>query len=440
MEVLERRYGDDPRFVIGMLVQMSGRYMDLGDTNGEYGALVKAEGLARKLGDPERIAFVQCNTVETELALGKPAQARERMNDGLAQLAKLGTPSYERATDCGLAQARLLWAEGNLPAGIDTAMKVAAMIEGAGKTDTDLTYQSTTSMLEVMLGLEGRHREALEWNTRSLSSLERSGRDTTISMNHAHHNRARHLYDLGEMRAALDEERSVVRQLLAQQGEDAVQAPHAARLGLYEVQIEEADAGLKWLDRAVSVAASLHNRLDQIGALMNRGQAYVLLGRLDAAAADFAGVEQLAAENPRENGDQMRAVRLGRAQIDLARHQPEAALRELDTILAEVGYPADRVSNRLATVLTTKARAQLALSRNADALATARAAVDISEASALEPDQSAYTGAALMTLAEAQRATGDAAAARASASRAASVLSASFGPNHSATRAALQFQ
>src|SRR5262249_2221768 len=157
---------------------------------------------------------------------------------------------------------------------------------------------------------------------------------------------------------------------------------------------------------------------------MNRGQACVLLGRLDAAEADFATVEQLAAENPAENRDQMRAVRLGRAQIDLLRSQPEAALRELDTILTEVGYPGDRVSNRLATVLTTKARAQLALSCNAEALATARDAVEISEASAIKPDQSAYTGAALMTLAEAQRATGDTANARVSATRAASILSA----------------
>ncbi len=37
IEVLERNYGeDDPRFVIGMLVQMSGRYMDLRDTRGEH--------------------------------------------------------------------------------------------------------------------------------------------------------------------------------------------------------------------------------------------------------------------------------------------------------------------------------------------------------------------------------------------------------------------
>src|SRR5262249_28552600 len=83
IEVLERNYGNDPRFVIDMLVNISGRYMDIDDTNGELAALVKAERIARELGDPDRIAFVQCNTVETELAAHRPEQAAERMRDGL---------------------------------------------------------------------------------------------------------------------------------------------------------------------------------------------------------------------------------------------------------------------------------------------------------------------------------------------------------------------
>ena len=55
----------------------------------EHAALVKAERLARRVGDPDLIATVQCNTVETELALGEPQRASERMRDGLANLAKV---------------------------------------------------------------------------------------------------------------------------------------------------------------------------------------------------------------------------------------------------------------------------------------------------------------------------------------------------------------
>jgi tetratricopeptide (TPR) repeat protein len=440
VDVLERNYGDDPRFVIGMLVNISGRYMDLGDTNGEYAALVKAEALARRLADPERIAFVQCNTVETELSLGRLQRARERMRDGLANLAKLGNPSYDRKTDCGLAQARLLWSEGRLPEAIDAATAVAAIIERAGKADEDITYQSVTAMLQIMLSAEGRHREALEWSRRAIGALEHSGADATMQMSNARHSRAKELYDVGEVRAAFDMQTAVVARLAAQQGEEGLRAPHASRLGLYQVRIEETDAGLAGLDRAVALAVARNNRIEQIGTRLNRAQAFVLLGRLDAAAADIETVERLASDNPGENRDPLRAARLIRAEIHLARGQAEAAVGELDAILAEVGYPRTRVANRLATVLTTRARAELRLGRGAAALATAREAAAIAEASALNPERSAHVGAALMMMAEAQRATGDLVNARASAQRAAMALAASLGANHSETRAALQFE
>jgi hypothetical protein len=440
IDVLEKSYGDDPRFVIGMLINMSGRYMDLGDTNGEHAALVKAEGLARQLADPEQIARVQCNTVETELALGRPQQARERMRDGLANLAKLSDPSYDRETECGAAQARLLWTEGKLPEAIEAATKVAGVIEAANKADDDLLYQTITSMLETMLAAEGRGREALEWNRRAIAALERSGREATMSMSLARHSQAANLYGAGEARAALDVQRAVVAQITAQQDIDDIAAAFAHRLGLYQVRVEETDAGLVWLDRAVAMSTARNNRTEQIGALLNRARAYVLLNRLEAVLADVEAAERLAQENPGENRDPLRGARLIRAQLLVARAQPAAAIGELDAILAEIGYPQQRVANRLADLLTLKARAELALGRSAAALTTARDALTIAEGSATRPERSAEVGAALMTIAEAQRATGNAESARESAKRAAVALAGGLGPDHSETRDALSFQ
>ena len=177
IEVLERNYGDDPRFVIGMLVNISGRYMDLDDTEGELAALVKAEQIARKLGDPDHIAFVQCNTVETELAAGRPQQAAERMRDGLENLAKVPNPSSQRLRECGLAEARLRWAEGNVEDGIAAATRVANGMEARGET-SQMGYVTVTSTLEMMLGDAGRHREALDWNRRA--SMSRTSRPAAV--------------------------------------------------------------------------------------------------------------------------------------------------------------------------------------------------------------------------------------------------------------------
>jgi eukaryotic-like serine/threonine-protein kinase len=439
IEVLEKSYRDDPRFVIGMLVNISGRYMNLGDTNGEYAALVKAERLARKLDDPERIAFVQCNTVETELAAGRPDQARERMRDGLANLAKLPNPSLDRQTECGAAEARLLWAEGKLPEAIDTAVRIARLLESRNETG-DLLYRMLATMLDVMLSSEGRRREAREWNERLIAELQRSGDDSGMSMTNARHNQAAHLYDAGEVRAALDVQRPTIERLAAKQGLDAVPAAMAQRLGLYQVHAEETDAGLIWLDRAVALSVAQNEHQGRVGALVGRARGNLLLGRLERVLPDIEEAERLASAIPGENRTMLRNARFARSQLQLARGETADALRAVDGLLEEVGYPRTRAASQLAPMLILKARAELALGQREASLATAREALAVAEANAPLPEKSATVGAVLMALAEAQRAGGDTEAARASAQRAAAALSAGLGSAHSQTRAALQFR
>jgi tetratricopeptide (TPR) repeat protein len=435
IEVLEKNYGDDPRFVIGMLVNISGRYMNLGDTKGEYAALVKAEKLARQIRDPERIAYVQCNTVETELAAGRLQQARERMRDGLANLAKLPDSIPDRETECGTAHARLLWAEGRLPEAIDEATRIARLFEELNETD-DLGYRTIVTMLDVMLSLEGRRNEARLWNARYFQILERYGDASGVSIINARHHQAGHLSDAGEILAALDIERRAVEFVANQQGVDSVRPAFASRLGFLQVRVDETDAGFEWLDRAVATAAHLENHGAHIGALLNRARANVLLGRLDRVPADIATAERLALDNPGENLVPMREARLIRAEWLLARGDAAAALREIEINFKEIGYPKKRVANQLALMVLLKARAELALGKSAAALATAQDALAIAESNAPNPEQSATVGAALMAVAQASRASGDEQKALASAQRAAAALASGLGPNHSETRAA----
>jgi serine/threonine-protein kinase len=439
IEVLETNYGDDPRFVVGMLINISGRYMDLGDTNGEHAALVKAESIARQLGDPELIADVQCNTVETELAAGRPVQAAERMRDGLANLAKASQPSIGRRIACSTAQARLLWSEGELDAAVEAASGVARLVE-AEEPGNSIQLMTIMSMLEAMLAEAGRLREAIDWNQRAIDALERAGRSDTLSMAITRHNQARYLYDVGEVRAAYDLQQLVVRQITAQQGPEGVPASLANLLGLYQVRLEETEAGLAWLDRAVSSARAQNNHPALVGALLNRARAYLMLGRLDGVLPGVEEAEHLAGANPEDNRAALQAAREVRARWLLADGDPATALAGIDGLLAEIGYPRQRVARRLAPLLMLKARTELALDRPAAALATARDSLAVSEAAALKPEQSADVGAALLLLAEAQRAMGDGDSAGESARRAVTALSATLGPGHSETRAATQFR
>jgi tetratricopeptide (TPR) repeat protein len=399
---------------------------------------MKAEKLARELDDPERIAFVQCNTVETELAAGRPEAARARMQDGLAQLAKLSNPSYSREAECGAAQARLLWAEGNLPGAIDAAGRIAAMLEQRNQTD-DLLYQTLSSMLDVMLSLEGRRNEAREWNRKLIETLQRLEGDTTISMSTARHNQAGHLYDAGEVRAAFDVERKLVEAIVRQQGMDTLTAAYAHKLGLYQVVVEESDAGFSWLDHAVDSAGASGEIRSQIGALLSRARASLVLRRDQRVLEDLAAAEKLARGHPGENAAPLRSVKLIHAELLEAQGDFRGSLAQVEAILAEIGFPKVRVANQLASMLTLKARAELALGRTDAALATARDAVSIARDNAPNADRSAHVGAALMALAQVQRANGDREAAQATARTAAAAFGGGLGPQHSLTRAAAAF-
>jgi len=438
IEVLERNYGDDPRFVVGMLINISGRYMNLGDTKGEYATLLKAEKLARQIGDPERITYVQCNTVETELAAGRLRQARERMRDGLANLAKIPGGNPQRETECGTANARLLWAEGRLPEAIDEGIRIARIFENTNQTN-DISYGTVVTMLDVMLSLEGRRNEARQWNARDFEILEQTGDTSTLSIFNARHHQAGHLNYGGESRAALEIERRAVEAVASQQGVDSVRPAFASRLGFLQVRVEETDAGFEWLDRGLAIAERLENHGARIGALLSRARANVLRGHLDRVPADLEGAERLARDNPGENIVPMRDARFIRAEWLLAGGDAAAALREVEINFKEIGYPQKRVANQLALMVLVKARAELALGRPEAALVAARDALAIAEVDAPKPEHSAVVGAALMVMAQASRALDDEHTALASARRAAAALSQGLGPNHSETRAATTF-
>ncbi|HJY40182.1 MAG TPA: serine/threonine-protein kinase, partial [Steroidobacteraceae bacterium] len=425
IEVLERNYGDDPRFVIGTLVSISGRYMDLGDTEGEYASLVKADELAHQLGDPERIAFVQCNTVETELAAGRHEQAAKRMQDGLDNLQRLREPSFDREVDCGMAQARLLWSQNQMDAAIDTAAGIATAIEA--QQPGDLGYATVVSMLEVMLAQEGRLREAIAWNERLQRAHERAGRGGTMSMSVTEARHAFHLYQAGNVSDAFRRQKAIVDRLIEQQGIDSVRAATAHQIGLAQVRLQQTDAGLMWLNRAVAAAATQRNQRVHMDALLSRASAQLLLRRHGEALADIEEAERLALKNANDYRSALRGARLLHAQWHMAEGNTHAALEEVDRWLADIGYPQRRVAPGLATALRVKAQAHLQLGQKAVALTTAGAGVAAAEAIAIDAARSADLGDALITLAEVQRATGDFGGARGTAQRAVSVLTSSLG-------------
>ena len=438
VDVLERNYGSDPAFEIEALTNISGRYMDLGETENEYAVLLKAEKLARGLGDPAQIASVQCNTVETELNAGRAQLAQTRLRDGLANLAKVTRPSPELQMNCHTAQARFLWGQGDKAGAIEVARKEVASIEAA-HLERNVQYNTLLSMLDILSGELGRTREALQWNQRDMTALERDGRGATMSMGAVRHNRALDLFACGEYRTAYETEKRLADEIIAREGPDAVPPPVEHRLGYMQVRVDESAAGLVWIERALRDARAHKSASVEMSALISRARAEVILGMDAKVGADLAEAEKLMGDTQNKDPLVRTNIAITRAKLLFAEKRYPETKAAIDELLPLMGYPAQRTNVRLADALTLRSQVELALGRNDDALQTAREALRVAEEHALDSTRSADVGAALMVMAQAQRALGDVGGARSSAQRARQSLTVGLGPDHSETRAAAAF-
>jgi hypothetical protein len=173
-------------------------------------------------------------------------------------------------------------------------------------------------MLDVILAEAGRHREALQWDQRLIAALERCGDTGSLQMNAALHNEAADLADCGDIRDALQTEHKLVDSVLAQQGQQSVPPAMMTRLGSYEVRVEETDAGLVWIDCAVTVAHAQGNPPAEISALLARAEAQAVLGHSERALPDLATAERLAGADPAGNRDALRGLRFERARAAAA--------------------------------------------------------------------------------------------------------------------------
>lgn len=439
IDVLEKNYGNDPAFEIEALTNISGRYMDLGETENEYAVLLKAEKLARALGDPAQIASVECNTVETELNAGRAQLAQTRLREGLTNLAKVARPSPELQMNCRTAQARFLWGQGDKAGAIEVARNEVASIEAA-HLERNVQYNTLLSMLDILSGELGRTREALQWNQRDIAALERDGRGATMSMSAVRHNRALDLSECGELRTAYETEKRLADEIAAREGPDAVPPPIEHRLGYMQVRVGESAEGLAWIERALRDARAQKSASVEMSALISRARAEVILGMNGRVSADLEQAEKLIAGTQNKDPLVRNNIALTRARLLFARGQFAAADEAIGRLLPQMGYPAQRTNIRLADALTLRSQAELALGRNDDALQTAREALKSAEEHALDSTRSADVGAALMAMARAQRALGDVEGARKSARSATQSLIVGLGPSHSETRAAAAFQ
>jgi tetratricopeptide (TPR) repeat protein len=422
-----------------MLVQMSRRYMDLGNTEKQWSILGRALAIAEKQDDPDLIADIECTIVRTQQDAGKYDLAEEHMQSARAALARAPNAEVATKVDCLRAEAEVADAHRDSDAAISHLRAAQQLLEDTQNT-RGLQYHAVLTDLGGIYFRTSRFRESLELNERTARALDENGRGGTLGRVRVAINRASVLLRLGEVQRAEEASRDAIRRAQkldenkpAQPDQIVAYSVILNRLG----RTDESIARLTEASRQLRAAGS-GARVQQ--ANYNLARALMLAGRYDESQKLLDEVQRAWSENATANKDRLSDLARTRAEIELARRHVNEAGELIDASLAQFGYPSKSNGLGLAAALTTAARIYLAKNELPQAESFAQAALKISEGIARDPTQSADVGEAALALAALQQAKGDQVAARANADRAVTALTNGLGDKHATTREATALQ
>jgi eukaryotic-like serine/threonine-protein kinase len=435
VEMLDKRYGDDPRFAATMLIQMARRYMDLGDAHKQAAVLDRAQIIANDLHDYELSAAIGCVAVQVELEAGRSAEAKIRLESALGDLARAAEPAVATRVDCLRARSDLAIRARNFDEAARLLDQARIALEEADAT-RGLQYNAVVTDLGGVYFRTARYREALDLNTESAAALERNGRGGTLAHVTVMGNRATLLYRLGETLRAEATGRETLLRLEALR-ESAPAAPATAiNYANTLLRLERADQAIAILTKSREDAQALRNEHWRTIATLLLARAYVSAGRPAEAQAHIDDVRASWSEDASANRERLADLERTQAELELARGRLDAALDASARALEMYGYGESELAPGLAAGLMTATRVALRMGRADQAETYAAEALRAAESVARDPRQSSDVGEALMLVSAARLARGQREGVQQLIDRASEALTNGLGREHRLTRVA----
>jgi tetratricopeptide (TPR) repeat protein len=436
-QLLDKHYGDDPRFRAVALLNLSARYGDLGLTKKAYALLQNVDVLAHQLNDPLLIAGSQCALAESEIDLGQTDNAIAHMTAGRTALAALPDPDPRYLEDCTEVEADVADAQGDDAAAAQIAERALRMLEQLNETH-DLRYPGLLGKTSDYYKVSGDTHQGFEYMVRALNAYENNGLTNTDVYMTALHNMASSLSGFGEVREACSREQQLISRLQAT-GRTIITAM-AVFHGNCFLRLAHAADAFAWFDQGLRTAQAENEASLEMHARAYRAKALIELKRYPEAAADLDRVAALAKQNIAQGGIAATRAVIVSADLQLAQGRPEEARRTLDSLLPELREPKGDKRTLLLWALQWSTKVALAQKRYADAAGLASELLQECERRARNPEMSADVGEASLLLAQAKGASGDRQGMQNAARRAVTSLTASLGPDHALTREALSLQ
>ncbi|MEO7218440.1 MAG: serine/threonine-protein kinase, partial [Gemmatimonadaceae bacterium] len=193
---LEREYSNAPHVLIPILLQLSARYAEQGDSKIRGELLARADSLATATGDRGDQIQARCEMADNMRTEGRYPDAQRMIDSTQAMLRATPNPRVE--VTCLQSLADLETEVGPTHDRATPAIRRAMFIRDSLGETRDMIYVSLFSSLADALDEGGRHRDALATYRNALAILDTSGRGETMTRTIMQHDYSVSLMALGE--------------------------------------------------------------------------------------------------------------------------------------------------------------------------------------------------------------------------------------------------
>jgi tetratricopeptide (TPR) repeat protein len=395
------RHAGDARVRTQLLINLAGRFRQLGNFARQRALMAELEVSARAIDDPLALGRLLCWRARDSVFDGRIAQARELIAQARRELARAAHVPTGHRTSCLADESAIARLAGDGARAVAAIEEAVQLERQAGLARTESHADSLFSLARAY-GQSGRFREAVDAAQHSLDLRRDLGQAGSAGMANVRTIMATLLRDGGRVDlalAALDALRAADRVPSA-----TLAFHHAATL----VEAGRLGEALPMLARVQQEAKDLNDRTTARAAAMARVSALAARGTLDEARRVLADAEVLYDELRAERSYGVRRLLAARIDLALAADDVPAAERglgELDGLLEGLGNasdPAWRAAHGQA------ARVALKQQRFERALQRAEAALALANRQAIDPERSVFVGEALLLRARARQGLGDA--------------------------------
>lgn len=410
------RYRQSPALAAQLLIDVSGRYIDIGQDRTAAEVIRDVEALSRRLKDPDLTAQLACLRAE-DLALARELPtAREQLAAGLASLERMRIVRPQTGAECADAAALVLQADGDYAQAVSRLSDARRKLLEAGLYGAS-RYTSLTNNLSRALLIEGDFRGAWTLQHDLLTLMRAVGRDNTAAWWPMVRNACRALIGGGQPRRAIELVDGALAD--ARKENSSFEPPYfitgcGAAARVLAGDAAGADADLLRATRAAAAAGALadstfYPALTVIAAIER--------GDLAAADSRWAALQPQEERGLAAGGRGAESVRLilAHARLDVAHGRGASALQRSQVASRLIAARRQPITADAYDAAILMAEAALQTGASADAERYAADAIDLARIASIDASSSALLGEALLWRARAEGALGETARATATA-------------------------